>query len=143
MNRKPHHSVFTSKIIKVVQAVPSGKVISYGQAALYIGIPRAARQVGWTLRNISNSVSIPWWRVVNNKGRISIEGNLYSDKMLQKKLLEQEGIYVSEDYMLDIKKHRFIADSRLLRSWHLPITYIEKVIMKYSIRQNNNSSFSD
>ena len=72
-------SNFTQKVIEVVQSIPLGKVVSYGQVAVYIGVPRAARQVGWTLRGIEESVSLPWWRVINNKGRISIEGNLHNE----------------------------------------------------------------
>ena len=66
-------SKFKEKVIEVVSLIPFGKVVSYGQVALYIGIPRAARQVGWMLNRMEGDVQIPWWRVVNNQGRISIK----------------------------------------------------------------------
>jgi methylated-DNA-protein-cysteine methyltransferase related protein len=102
-------SPFTQKVIEAVQMIPPGKVMSYGQIALYIGAPRAARQVGWTLRNIGPETTIPWWRVINQKGRISIKGNFYADRELQKKLLEAEGIEVN-DFQVEMGKYRFIPD---------------------------------
>lgn len=127
------HSHFTQKVIQVVQAIPRGKVVSYGQVAVYMGVPRAAQQVGWTLHSLNENVSLPWWRVINNAGRISIRGNKHSDKVLQKKLLEQEGVAVNEDYNLDIDKYRFKADNELLKKWQLPEEYREKVLEKYGL----------
>ena len=127
------YSPFTQKVITVLQSVPYGKVVSYGQVAVYIGVPRAARQVGWTLRSIEEENLIPWWRVVNNAGRISIDGNLHNDKPLQKKLLEQEGIEIKEDYTFDIEKYRFKAPIELLKKWELPENYREVVLTKYGL----------
>ena len=133
MNLVSAHSPFAKKVIQVIQSIPRGKVVSYGQVAAYIGIPRAARQVGWILRSLEDGVSMPWWRVVNNTGRISIEGNLHNDKELQKKLLQQEGVAVNEDYILNIEKYRFIADNELLVKWQLPKEYREKILEKYGL----------
>jgi methylated-DNA-protein-cysteine methyltransferase related protein len=126
-------SQFTQKVIAVVQAVPKGNVVSYGQVATYIGVPRAARQVGWTLRGIEQSVDLPWWRVINNTGRISIEGNINNDKLMQKKLLEADGVEVHDDYTLDIETYRFKAPMELLKKWELPESYREKVLVKYGL----------
>ncbi len=130
---KSPHSEFTRKVIAVIQSIPYGKVVSYGQVAVYIGVPRAARQVGWILRSLDDTINIPWWRVVNNKGRISIEGNLHNDKIMQRKLLQNEGVEVADDYTFDIEKYRFIADNELLEKWSLPKEYREKVTEKYGI----------
>ena len=97
-------SEFKDKVVQVIRWVPRGKVVSYGQVAVYIGVPRAARQVGWTMRGLEGKIEIPWWRVVNNAGRITIKGNLYNDQALQKKLLEAEGIKVKKDKVVDFKK---------------------------------------
>lgn len=133
MNQVSPQSTFTQKVIQVIKSIPFSKVVSYGQVAAYVGLPRAARQVGWTLRSIKDSNSLPWWRVINSKGRISIEGNLYNDKHLQKKLLESEGIVISSDFKIDIEKYRFIADNEMLESWRLPKNYIEKLMNKYNL----------
>lgn len=126
-------SPFKKKVITVIQAIPKGRVVSYGQVAAYIGVPRAARQVGWVLRQMEETVSLPWWRVVNNTGRISIEGNLHNDKTLQKNLLEQEGVQVADDFTFPIEIYRFHAGEALLKQWHLSDTYREKVIAKYGL----------
>jgi methylated-DNA-protein-cysteine methyltransferase related protein len=98
---------FKEKVIKVVLIIPKGKVMSYGQIAAWIGAPRAARQVGWVLRTIETEVKLPWWRVANNKGIISIKGNKYHNKNMQKSLLEKEGVKIREDLSFDIATYRF------------------------------------
>ena len=45
-------SKFKDGVIKVVNLIPYGKIVSYGQVALYLGLPRAARQVGWVLNGL-------------------------------------------------------------------------------------------
>lgn len=133
MNRESSYSQFTLKVIQVIQSIPQGKVVSYGQVAVYVGIPRAARQVGWALSNLEDTVSLPWWRVINNAGRITIKGNRYNTPELQKKLLEQDGIEVNDDLTIAIEKYRFRADNTLLQQWHLPEEYREKVLEKYGL----------
>lgn len=133
MNLVFSNSRFAQKVIQVVKSIPRGKVVSYGQVALYVGAPRAARQVGWILRSLDEQISIPWWRVVNNKGRISIQGNIHNDKTLQKKLLQTEGIDVDKDFTLDIAKYRFKADNEFLKKWQLTEEYREKVLGIYGL----------
>jgi methylated-DNA-protein-cysteine methyltransferase-like protein len=130
-------SQFKDKVIKVVSSIPSGKVMSYGQVALYVGVPRAARQVGWTLNRMGGDSSaassaggqagqVPWWRVVNNQGRISIKGSKYS-AVDQKRLLQKEGVKISKDLTFDIEKSRFIPNKKLLASFELDPTYISMI----------------
>ncbi len=125
-------SPFKQKVMEVVNIIPRGKVVSYGQVAAYIGAPRAARQVGWILRQIGPQVDIPWWRVINQKGRISIDGNLHADRDLQKKLLEAEGIEVL-DFQVDMGKYRFTANAQLLKKFQLDEKYIDKVMSTYHL----------
>ena len=83
-------------------------MVSYGQVAAACGYPKAARQVGGILRaaDIADG-KIPWWRVVNNQGTISIKGNWTATKELQKELLIREGIKVSKGFVLDINRYRY------------------------------------
>lgn len=97
---------FQQKIIEAVKLIPEGKVVSYGQVALYIGMPRGAREVGWALSDMDPD-SLPWWRVINNAGRISIKGNNYVDANNQKELLEAEGVQVSDKFEINIETYRF------------------------------------
>jgi methylated-DNA-protein-cysteine methyltransferase related protein len=96
-------------VINAVNNVPYGKVVSYGQVALYIGSPKAARQVGWILRSLEG-VDMPWWRVKNNTGRISIKGNKFNTPADQKARLEAEGIVVSELFEINIEKYRYLFE---------------------------------
>jgi methylated-DNA-protein-cysteine methyltransferase-like protein len=125
-------SVFKQKVVEIVNEIPVGKVASYGQIAAYIGAPRAARQVGWILRQLGSGKNIPWWRVINKNGIISINGNLEADRELQKKLLESEKIEV-KGFQVDLKKYQFIANSKLLKKLQLEDNYIETLLSKYNI----------
>src|SRR5689334_16861853 len=118
-------SQFKEKVIEIVRMIPAGKVVSYGQMAAYAGAPRAAREVGWTLKE--TKVDIPWWRVINNAWKISIEGNFQADKPLQAKLLMSEGIDVSDDFTLDIEKYRWRPSIEEIRPLQLPEEYLQEI----------------
>lgn len=98
---------FKEKVIEVIKKIPKGRVVSYGQVAAACGSPRAARQVGWLLHTLDGNNNIPWWRVINNLGYISIKGNFMSTPLTQKKFLEAEGIIVTDDLKIDIEKYRY------------------------------------
>lgn len=90
-------SVFRERVMSFVQRVPKGRVVSYGQVAAACGYPRAARQVGGILKALDPGTRVPWWRVVNRKGELSIKGNWTATKKMQKELLLREGVvFVSE-----------------------------------------------
>lgn len=81
-------------LYKLVRRIPSGKVATYGQLAALAGLPRHARHVGTALARTPGSLKIPWHRVVNAQGRISlrrINWQSGSDD-LQRILLEAEGV---------------------------------------------------
>lgn len=75
--------------------------MTYGQVAAQAGSPRAARQVGGVLRGC-DLARVPWWRVVNAVGTLSIKGNVEATPLLQKQLLEAEGVVVSQAYTLSL-----------------------------------------
>jgi methylated-DNA-protein-cysteine methyltransferase-like protein len=75
--------------------------VSYGGVAAILGQPRAARAVGWALRNTPDAVApVPWWRVINRNGEISIKG-AFPGARLQRELLEREGIEFDERGRVD------------------------------------------
>lgn len=124
-------SEFKKRVLQIISEIPYGTVVSYGQVATYAGAPRAARQVGWILNQTEGKVSLPWWRVVNNQGRISIKGTRYNSPQIMKKLLESEGVLVLEDMTFDIETYRFRASDKDLARWRLSERYIEKIHVNY------------
>lgn len=97
---------FRQQVINVVKGIPSGKVMSYGQVAACAGKPRAAREVGYVLHSYDGEENLPWWRVLNAKGVISIKGNLISTKILQKQKLLSEGVEVDDNFCLDMEVYQ-------------------------------------
>lgn len=84
---------FFEQVYLVVSQIPQGKVASYGQIAAILGHPRAARTVGWALASLPEDEAqrVPWQRVINAQGRISIR-NIRHAAEEQRILLESEGI---------------------------------------------------
>ena len=93
---------FKDKVIEIVKKIPYGRVTTYGTVAVLVGVPRGARLVGGVLH--FNMEKSPWHRVVNRHGLISTKC-LDHPKQLQKALLEQEGIEVSKDFMINLQKY--------------------------------------
>ena len=79
-------------IYSVVKQIPEGKVATYGQIATLAGFYRQARQVGYALHAVPSD-DIPWHRVINAQGKISL--NLEMGGAVQRKLLENEGVVFS------------------------------------------------
>ncbi len=82
---------FSERVYRLVRQCPRGLVVSYGGVAALLGHPRAARGVGGALAALQDGANVPWWRVVNHNGEISIKGTLHGP-ILQRRLLEAEGV---------------------------------------------------
>ena len=91
---------FRSLVIRLVKAVPAGKVATYGQIAALAGSPQAARQVGGVLNGLKESEDVPWQRVINAAGGLSTYKIGYGE--LQRALLSAEGVQVSADNRVDL-----------------------------------------
>lgn len=100
-------SSFSEKVYKTVKLIPEGKVATYGQIAAMIGNPRSARLVGFALRRLGlEERDIPWWRVINSTGWISInhgEGGV--EKNIQRILLMEDGVKVDSEYKIDLTEY--------------------------------------
>ncbi len=93
---------FSSRVIKIIQQIPEGYVSTYGVIANLAGSPRASRQVSWILHSSSRKYNLPWHRVVNRKGEISLkEGNGFEEQYL---LLQKEGIEFNDKKRIDLAK---------------------------------------
>lgn len=99
---------FYEQVYAVVRRIPLGKVTSYGRVAQMLGAPNAARAVGYALRALKDKkddpayADVPWQRVVNSQGRISIV-NREAGPHRQAELLRAEGVEVSEDLRIDLE----------------------------------------
>ena len=94
------------RIYNMVRRIPRGKVATYGQVAALAGSPRASQVVGWALRALKPDTKLPWQRVINKAGMISIE-NMHTPKELQVQLLQREGVVVEQregNFFVDLKK---------------------------------------
>lgn len=120
-------SKFKNYVYEIVKAIPYGTVASYGQVALYADAPRAARQVGWILNQSEGKVDLPWWRVINNAGRISIKGSRFNTPDIQRKLLISEGVLVDEEFNLDIERYRFKPDKKFFKKLEHDLIYTDSV----------------
>jgi methylated-DNA-protein-cysteine methyltransferase-like protein len=86
-----HELDVNQRIWQVIVAIPKGRVTTYGAVAQKAGMSRAARRVGQSLRGLPSNTSIPWHRVVNAQGRISLpEGS--ASHSTQRERLENEGV---------------------------------------------------
>lgn len=93
---------FKQEVVNVAKKIPYARVTTYGTIASLAGWPRGARIVGKILHDFREK--LPWHRVINRRGFISIKCDDHP-KQLQQALLEQEGIVVSKDFMIDLKKY--------------------------------------
>jgi len=82
---------FYKRIYEVVRRIPRGRVATYGQVAAEAGLPGQARLVGYALHNLPHDLDVPWHRVVNARGGISLDAESGAGR-LQRALLEAEGI---------------------------------------------------
>lgn len=102
---------FYEQVYAVVRRIPAGTVTSYGRIAQMLGRPNAARAVGYALSALKDKRDeeeedyddVPWHRVINSQGRISIQNREYSAKK-QARLLRSEGVRVSEDLHIDLNE---------------------------------------
>jgi len=93
---------FTKRIKDTIKAIPRGKVATYGQIAAMAGNHRGARQVARILHSSSEKDRLPWFRVINSKGRISLPPG--SGFEIQKQLLEEEEIIFDDEDYIDLKR---------------------------------------
>ncbi|WP_313639929.1 MGMT family protein [Paenibacillus sp.] len=96
---------FTEQVIRIIQSIPEGKVMTYGGIARAAGSPRGARQVVRILHSMSRNYKLPWHRVINAKGMISLTEDESSS--LQKLYLQEEGIIFDEKGVVDLKQFQF------------------------------------
>jgi methylated-DNA-protein-cysteine methyltransferase-like protein len=94
----------SQRIIETIKRIPKGKVATYGQIAGMAGNPLAVRLVVWTL-NSSKAKNLPWHRIINRQGMISLRRGFGYEE--QKKLLESEGVVFDKNDKIDLRRFRW------------------------------------
>lgn len=103
---------FTSEVIKLIKFIPKGKVATYGQIACLAGFCSSVRRVVWILHSCSKKEELPWHRVVNQKGTISLKpGSGYE---LQKDMLQKEGIVFNKKDRINLDRYLWEPDGDII-----------------------------
>jgi methylated-DNA-protein-cysteine methyltransferase-like protein len=93
---------FTERAIAIIKKIPKGRVATYGQIATMAGDPRGARQVVRILNIYHEKEKLPWFRIINREGKISLPvGGGYE---LQKSMLENEEIIFDSNDKINLEK---------------------------------------
>ncbi|HLT07893.1 MAG TPA: MGMT family protein [Cyclobacteriaceae bacterium] len=98
-------------VYQVVRLIPRGRVSSYGAIAQCIGLKSGARMVGYAMRAAHEVPGVPAHRVVNSQGLLTGKHHFGSPTMQQ--LLEEEGVHVKKDKIVNFKKHFWDPSSEL------------------------------
>jgi methylated-DNA-protein-cysteine methyltransferase-like protein len=100
--------VGSNEAIKLIKAIPRGKVATYGQIAYLMGLYPSVRRVVWILHPCSEKEGLPWDRVVNKMGKISIKPGAGYEK--QKELLKAEGIVFDKNDAINLDRYLWETD---------------------------------
>jgi methylated-DNA-protein-cysteine methyltransferase-like protein len=104
---RPVEPSFDQRVYAMVALIPKGQLATYGQIADLLGAFGCARQVGWALRRLPLPSDLPWHRVVNAKGCISLSLAREGSDWIQAELLRSEGIPVDGEGRLPLAAHRW------------------------------------
>ncbi len=105
MKNQKKNSGFFKHVYEVAQQIPFGRVTSYGAIAKYLGSAQSARIVGWAMNDShQHSEYIPAHRVVNRNGVLTGKHH-FGNTNTMKQLLENEGIKVKKDKIVNFDKH--------------------------------------
>lgn len=96
---------FFQLVVMLIKKIPRGKVATYGQIAALAGNPRAARQVAWVLHSAADKENLPWQRVINSQGGISLPRMRGYE--LQRALLVKEGVKFDAAERIDLVRFQW------------------------------------
>ncbi len=99
----PTSDNFFERVYIVARKIPYGKVTSYGAIAKVLGAARSARMVGWAMNAAHTLEDVPAHRVVNRNGLLTGKHHFDGTNLMQQ-LLENEGIQVKDNQIVDFKK---------------------------------------
>ena len=103
----PDSVSFRARVLALVERIPPGRVMTYGQLATLAGSPGAARQAGFIMNALAES-GLPWQRVINAQGTVSTDKLGFGD--IQRGLLTAEGIAFDKSGRCDLKRLQWWPD---------------------------------
>jgi methylated-DNA-protein-cysteine methyltransferase-like protein len=98
---------FTRRVVEIIKSIPKGRVCTYGRIASLAGQPNGARQVARIIHSMSRKHGLPWHRIINAKGRISLPKPHPYDE--QRALLQKEGIHFDAQDRIDLKAYLWMG----------------------------------
>ena len=104
-------------ILAVVRRIPRGRVATYGQIAALAGLARQPRLVGYALHALPSSTTVPWHRVINARGMVSIRSN-GTASLSQRLLLEREGVHFDGRGRVSLEHHQWRPKSARTATTH-------------------------
>lgn len=99
------------RIYAVVRRIPKGRVATYGQVASLAGLPGRARQVGYAMYALPRGTRVPWQRVINAQGRVSLRRSPGAE-LTQRALLEREGVRFGPGGRIALERFGWSASRR-------------------------------
>lgn len=99
------------RIYAAVRRIPRGTVATYGQVAAAAGLARHARLVGYALHALPEGTTVPWHRVVNAAGRISLRRTGAGGDLVQRFRLEAEGVAFDVSGRIRLDRFGWVPDS--------------------------------
>jgi len=95
-----------ARILAVVRRIPRGRVATYGQVAVLAGLARQPRLVGYALHALPSTTTVPWHRVINARGMVSLraEGDA---ALTQRRRLEREGVSFDARGRVSLERFRW------------------------------------
>ena len=97
------NSSLFKNILQIIKQIPYGKVATYGQIATLAGTQNP-RLVGFALAGQKEDTDVPWFRVINSKGKISFPEGSEGFK-IQYSILSNEGITFDSKNRIDLNKY--------------------------------------
>lgn len=123
---------FRDRVLLIVSLIPRGKVATYGQVALLAGVAGAAQAVGNILHVAGYTHDLPFQRVINQKGGLA-RGYSPSGILSHKRALEADGVEVSKDFTVNLKKYLWHPSEAILNQLQLPVDLRIELAARYKL----------
>jgi methylated-DNA-protein-cysteine methyltransferase related protein len=98
------------RIYEVVRRIPFGRVSTYGRVAVLAGLPDQARLVGYALHALPEHTTVPWHRVINAGGGVSLGRAIPGGELVQRRRLESEGVRFDARDRVDLGEFGWMPD---------------------------------